>query len=246
MRQAANRQGGLRTVARASAILIAVLLAYLLIVAAWAWASYGDAVRTAPPAPTVELSSRQTAILLQVEDPTFYQHAGLSVAPGQGMATMTGAVARDLFLFGARLDGIRGGLQGFYRAVFTCCKRIDVGRDAMALVLNARMPKRDQLAWFTANVYMGANGGQPVRGLAQAARVYLGKPLALATEPEFIRLVAMIKAPDLYHPSNNPAALDARARRIEALVEGRCAPQGWLDTTYASCDVRAAPAPASD
>lgn len=214
----------------------AFLLVYLLTVASWAWASFQDAIRSVPPVQALSLSSRQATILLLVEDPDFYQHPGLSLAPGQGLATITGAVARDLFLAQARLDGVRGGMQGLYRAVFACCKQIDLGRDVMALVLDARMSKRAQLDYYMANVYMGTNGGSQVKGLAQAAQAYLGKPLAATTEPEFIRLVAMIKGPDFYHPMKNPAALAQRTRRIEALLDGRCAPTGWLDTTYPACE----------
>ena len=111
----------------------------------------------------------------------------------------------------------------------------------MAVVLDSRMPKPAQLDAYAANMYMGTNGGRPVRGLALAARVYAGKPLAALTEREFIGLVAMIKAPDLYHPAKNPAALAERSARIAALVAGRCAPDGWFDTTYAGCDRPAPP-----
>ena len=213
----------------------ALLLVYLAIVAAWAWLSFDDAIASAPVTETVQLSERQAAILLRVEDPRFYQHAGLSIGQGQGVATISSALARDLFLVHGRLDGTRGLLQDAYRGVFACCKRIDLGRDVMALVLDARLSKRAQLERYMATVYMGTHQGRQIKGLEQAARSYLGKPLAAATEPEFVRLVAMIKAPNHYHPSKNPAALAQRSGRIHALLLGACKPDGWFDTEFDGC-----------
>jgi membrane carboxypeptidase/penicillin-binding protein len=216
-------------------ILPAFLLTYLLIVAIWAWGAFDDAVRLAPPAEAVSLTQRQTAIVLQVEDPGFYEHSGLNVVSGQGLATISGAVARDLFLYQGEFDGIQGVFQKFYRKVFDCCRRVDLGRDVMALVLDARMPKHEQLALYFAGVYMGTNRGSQIRGLGKASRSYLGKPLTAATELEFIQLVAMIKAPNRYHPLKGPAVLAERTRRIQNLISGQCMPDGWSDTEFDKC-----------
>jgi len=213
----------------------ALVLAYLALAGAWAWNVFDDALALAPVGEAVQLSERQPPILLRVEDPTFFEHAGLSIAPGQGVATISSALARDVFLGEGRLSGASGALQGVYRAMFNCCKRIDLGRDVMTLVLNARMSKHDQLARYVATVYMGTHAGRQVQGLAQASRSYLSKPLEAVSEDEFIRLVAMIKAPNQYHPVRGPDALAQRAQRIQALLAGRCAPSGWFDTEFKEC-----------
>ncbi|MES2759854.1 MAG: transglycosylase domain-containing protein [Pseudomonadota bacterium] len=192
--------------------LLVVIAAYLCVVAAWSSASFDSAIAGAIAAPP--LSQRQTDILLMVEDPAFFRHAGLSVGKGQGFATISSAVARDVYLDGEQFDGANGVLQGLYRTVFNCCKKIDLGRDVMALVLNAKLSKEAQLALFTSHVYMGTHGGEQVRGLGAAADRYLGKPLSATTEKEFIGLVAMIKAPNRYHPLKAPAAHALRAARI--------------------------------
>jgi membrane carboxypeptidase/penicillin-binding protein len=220
---------------KAWVILPALLVAYLAVAAVWASMAFDQAMRAVPPAETVRLSDRQVAILLRVEDPAFHDHAGLSIGPGQGVATITSAVARDVFLGDGRLDGMRGMFQAFYRGVFRCCKRIDLGRDVMALVLNTRMSKSKQLARYTATVYMGTYEGRQVKGFAQAARSYLGKPVEATTEDEFVRLVAMIRAPNRYHPLRNPGALAQRVARIQALLSGRCEPNGWFDTDFEGC-----------
>ncbi|MCC2957865.1 transglycosylase domain-containing protein [Massilia sp. IC2-477] len=220
---------------RALLLVAALVLAYLALAGAWAWMVFDAARAAAPVTADAPLSTRQSTILLRVEDPTFFEHAGLSIAPGQGVATISSALARDLFLGDSRLDGAGGLLQRFYRGVFDCCKRIDLGRDVMSLVLDARMSKQEQLARYVATVYMGTHEGRQVKGLEGAARSYLGKPLAATSEEEFVRLVAMIKAPNGYHPVRSPDALAQRSARIQSLLAGRCAPKGWFDTEFIDC-----------
>lgn len=217
------------------ALLVALVL-YLAIAAGWAAAAFdGLLARWPQEAAPAALSPRQSAILLSIEDPTFYSHPGLSLAEGQGMATISSALAREFFLEGPQLDGTKGLLQRFYRRVFDCCKRIDFGRDITALVLNARLSKERQLAMYVQSVYMGRHEGRQVRGLAQAAQAYVGKPLAQLDDAETAGLVAMIKAPNAYHPVREPAAFALRLARVQAVLDGRCRPAGWFDTDYAHC-----------
>lgn len=210
--------------------------AYLLVAASWAWLNADALLARVPLESRAVLSERQTAILLRVEDPDFFTHHGLSVAPGQGLATISSALARDLFLVGERLNGVAGAMQSLYRGVFDCCKRIDLGRDVMALVVNAKLSKERQLALFAGSVYMGRHDGEQVQGLPDAALRYAGTPLAQLSDQEFIGLVAMIKAPNQYHPSRAPAEHARRASRIAALVAGTCQLDGWLDTSFDGCE----------
>lgn len=226
----------MRTARRAAFALAALLSAYLAVVAIWAFASVGKlvtddtiAARDAP------LSAQQVAILLKIEDPDFFTHRGLSLADGQGFATLTSALAPPVFLSGPRLGGIEGVLQAFYRRVFDCCKKIDLGRDVMALVLDAHLSKQRQLATYVATVYMGTNQAVQVKGLEQASLSYLGKPLAHISDQEFAGLVAMIKAPNYFHPRRNRAAYAARLAKVQAVIAGRCTPGGWFDTDYRHC-----------
>lgn len=224
-----------RVACRIVLTLLLLAAAYLGLVAVWASASFSAVMASAPQPPLMPLSTRQTAILLRVEDPTFFHHAGVSLTEGQGRATITSAVAGDLYFSGRPLAGLSGLLQRFYSGVFTCCKKFDLGLDVIALVLDTKLSKRDQLALYVSDVYMGTHDGAPVVGLPAAANAYLGKPLEDLAEPEFIGLVAMIKAPNLYHPEREPAQHAQRAARIQALLDGKCRPEGWFDTTYESC-----------
>jgi membrane peptidoglycan carboxypeptidase len=165
---------------RITLLCLCLLLAYLGTAAAWAGAVFDRLAATPPPAQGMLLSPRQNAILLAVEDPDFATHHGISFADGQGIATITAAVA------------------------------------------------------------MGTHAGVQVRGLALAALLYEGKPLAALDDHAFIRLAAMIKAPKRYHPQHHPAALAERAARIDALLAGACKPADWSDTTFDHCRQKAA------
>lgn len=213
----------------------AALVAYLAVVGGWAWASFDDAMAGVHIEAAAQLSPRQIAILTQVEDPAFFSHRGVSLAAGQGVATISSALARDVYLSGADFTGVKGMLQTLYRGIFTCCKKVDLGRDVMAVVLNARMPKERQLALYAARVYMGTQNNMQVRGLNQAALMYLGKPLSATGDEEFIALVAMIKAPNQFHPARQRRAWAERVASVRALVSGLCHPAGWFDTALADC-----------
>lgn len=217
--------------------LAALLLVYLAVVAWWAAASV-DALlaQRAADATAPRLSQGQLAVLLRIEDPRFFSHRGLSLADGQGVATISSAVARDLFLYGASQGGPKGVLQRVYRAVFDCCRKVDLGRDVMALVLDASASKQRQLDLYVGGVYMGRHEGRQLRGLEAAAQAYLGKPLAAVDADGMAQLVAMIKAPNELHPVRNRDAYQLRLARVRAVLAGRCEPDGWLDTSYSHCE----------
>ena len=67
-------------------------------------------------------------------------------------------------------------------------------------------------------------------GLAAAART-----LGASCELTFLSLVAMGIAPRDYDPIRRPQANAERVRRIEAMLAGRCAPQGLRDVTLEAC-----------
>jgi len=225
----------MKRLGKALLAIAALVVVYLAIVAGWAAASVDTLLARHPATQEAALSPRQLAILLKIEDPTFLTHHGLSLADGQGVATISSAVARELFLYDAPLTGVSGALQRFYRAAFECCKKVDLGRDTMALVLDAHASKERQLALYAATVYMGRHEGRQVRGLEGAAQAYLGKPLAELNDDEMAGLVTMIKGPNEYHPSRNRNAYQLRLARVRAVLAGRCRPDGWLDTSYTHC-----------
>ncbi len=214
------------------------LLAAVYLFTVFLWArSAADELLTALPARSqvIPLHPRHLDALIRIEDPTFYRHHGLNLSKGQGLTTLTSVVAREVFLEGHDLDGVQGGLQTFYRGVFECCKRVDLGRDVMALVLDSRATKQQQLNLYLSGTYFGSLEGKAVVGFEAAARAYVGKELSQLTDREFYGLMAMPMAPNRYHPVRHPERHAERARRIEAVATGKCEPDGWLDLTYEAC-----------
>jgi len=214
----------------------AIVLLYLATAGVWASLSVGDLLPDeARSNEQPLLTKHQTDILLRIEDPTFFHHAGLDVSLGQGLTTITSSLARNIFLSGKELTGARGSFQSFYKAVFACCKKIDLGRDVMALVLNRHLSKDQQLQLFVSTVYMGRHDRKAVTGLEAAASVYFDKNLSGLSTEEFVTLVAMIKSPNVYHPVNGAKQLELRVSRIASILAGTCKPSGWFDTEYAHC-----------
>jgi len=186
-------------------------------------------------APASPLTSDQETMLLTIEDPRFYQHRGVDISQGQGLTTITSSIARDIFLFEKTLTGTKGVFQQFYRGIFTCCKRIDMARDMMAVVLNTQLSKTDQLNLYVATTYFGSLQGHQIIGFENAAISYYHKKLTMLTEEEFIGLVAMIKAPLHYNPLTQTDAHLDRVERIKKLIHHHCEADGWFDTTYDNC-----------
>ncbi|MBW8368692.1 MAG: transglycosylase domain-containing protein [Arenimonas sp.] len=213
-----------------------LLPVYLLIAFLWA-NSVADELLMATPSrgQATQIHPRHVRALVMVEDPAFYEHAGLDISKGQGVTSITSVLARDLFLGKHQVDGTKGAMQSFYRGVFNCCRKIDFGRDVMALVLDARVTKQQQLDMYVGSTYFGSLDGKAVVGFEAAANGYYGKDLSRLTDREFYGLMAMPIAPNRYHPLRNPELHAERAKRIEALVNGKCEASGWLDLTYEEC-----------
>lgn len=217
--------------------IISVIGVYLLIVGVWASLSVNELL---PKASTnnerILLTEQQIETLLKIEDPTFYNHVGVDLSPGQGLTTITSSLARDIFLSGKKLEGVKGVFQSFYSAVFTCCKKFDFGRDVMALVLNKHLSKEKQFQLYISTVYMGQNNGKSVIGLSAAASAYFNKNLSDLSKEEFITLVAMLDAPNYYHPVKGAEQLKSRVSKIKSVLSGACKPKNWFDTQYDHCN----------
>jgi len=217
--------------------LVLFLISYLSIAALWANSVAEELLQTTPSANyQIEIQPQHLAALIKIEDPDFYDHHGLSISKGEGLTTITSVVARDLFLHTQDIDGFRGAFQAFYRAAFKCCKRIDLGRDMMAVVLRFHATRQQQLNLFINNAYWGTMNGKAVIGMDAAARAYYEKNVFDLTDDEFYGLIAMLMAPNTYHTIVNPELHAERVQRIRAVVAGQCMPSGWLDLTYDHCD----------
>lgn len=216
--------------------LAAFVILYLGIVALWANSVVVELLQETPSANhQIKIHPRHLAALIRIEDPAFYEHHGLNISKGQGVTTISTVVARDLFLRHHDLGGIKGAFQSFYRMVFDCCKRIDIGRDIMGVVLDSHATKQQQLNLYINNTFWGTLDRKVVVGMEAAAQAYYGKDVSELSDDEFYGIIAMPIAPNRYHPIANPDLHAERVRRIRAVVTGQCAASGWLDLTYDHC-----------
>lgn len=225
-----------RIIIRLLFLILAAIAVYCAVVGIWARFSVAELVAIYPRNQNiVELPRDYVKMMLKIEDPNFYRHSGFDISVGQGKTTLTSAIAKEIFLFGGKLEGWRGKIQSFYRLALNPHKKIDLSRNLMAIILNQYLSKNEQLNFFVANVSLGSHNGVQIRGLAQASTIYFTKPLSDISKQEMIALIAMMKAPSHYHPFKNPAALKRRIGRITRLLAGDCFPTGWFDTTYGNC-----------
>ncbi len=165
-----------------------------------------------------QLSAEHLHILLTVEDPNFFSHNGVDLStPGAGLTTITQALAKDLYF-----EEFRPGLAKLKQSL-------------LALALDQRVDKWQQLDLFINTAYFGNHEGKPVHGFAAAARTYFNKEFAELTREEYIALVAMLIAPNDLSLAAHPDANVKRVRRIERLLRAECQPTGLRDVYYENC-----------
>ena len=163
-----------------------------------------------------DLSPRQIEILVAVQDPGFYRHAGIDLStPGAGLTTITQAIVKQLY-FSHFKSGIAKIKQSLI-AVF---------------VVDNLIAKEDQLTLFINAMFFGNVDGRPVVGLAAAAEAYYEKAVTELDEGQYISLVAMLVMPGTFHLRDHPQWNRDRCDRIKALIDGRYRPKGLMDQFY--------------
>ena len=90
------------------------------------------------------------------------------------------------------------------------------------------MSKDEQLLLFI-NL---ADRGHGARGFAAGAELHFRKPFDALDDDEYIGLVALLAAPAVFDPFNQPDRHADRVARIRRLVEGPYQPLGLLDVYY--------------
>jgi membrane carboxypeptidase/penicillin-binding protein len=232
-------RGKARLILRIGLVLTAIVVLYLGVAAAWAYSVTPEVVMRASSPRLIDLRSlpKPTVdILLRVEDPTFREHHGVDpFARGQGFATLTSSLVKRVYLNGVRLSGFTGVLQRMYRFADRVAGPVDFAPDVMALVVDRRLGKTRQIELFLQHVYMGRHGKRQLYGLPDASRAYYHKEPRQLSYRELVTLVAMIVAPNQFHPVRNPTELAERTRRIERLLRGGCQPRGMRDVYYPDC-----------
>ncbi|NKB84716.1 transglycosylase domain-containing protein [Brucella grignonensis] len=164
------------------------------------------------------LGAEYLAILLQVEDPNFANHAGVDFSTaGAGATTITQSASKRL-AFNKFHPGIGKIRQTGY-----------------AIGLESRLSKEQILTLWLDTLEMGEGPDGWMTGFHKASSRIYGRPPAELSNTEFIRLVAVLIAPGSYKLRENDTALNERTDRIERLVAGSCAPEGLSDVWLNGC-----------
>lgn len=159
--------------------------------------------------------------LIAVDDPMFYHHHGIdSRTRGAGYTTITQGLVKILYF-----DDFQPGLFRWRK----------VKQTIIAIAFNARVSKEEQLRLFVNCVHLGNRDGHDVRGFSSASEEYLGKPFAQISDEEYLKLLAMVVAPDKYNVATHPDRNHDRVGRIKRLLAGACVPRDVSDVEYADC-----------
>ncbi|MEA1938163.1 MAG: biosynthetic peptidoglycan transglycosylase, partial [Pseudomonadota bacterium] len=149
--------------------------------------------------------------VVAIEDRRFFRHPGIdpiglarAVKANiqakrivQGGSTITQQLAKNLFLTGDRT--IRRKVQ----------------ETLLALWLERKYTKKEILAGYLNNVYLGAG----TYGMDAAARTYFGKSARAVNLGEAAMLAGLLKAPSRYNPSADPSRARARAKLVLKVMD---------------------------
>ncbi|MCP3867874.1 MAG: penicillin-binding protein 1B [Gammaproteobacteria bacterium] len=166
------------------------------------------------PIPRSELPEPLLAILMTIEDRTFYAHYGVdlkailratwaNIRAGsivQGGSTLTQQLAKNLYLTRER---------SFWRKATEAL---------MALIIERRYTKDEILTAYVNEIYLGQDGNRAIHGFGLASHFYFNRPLQELDLPKLALLVGMIRGPSLYNPRRNPQrALERRNKVLDIL-----------------------------
>lgn len=178
-----------------------------------------DAILARADPDELALPPKRVAILLKVEDPTFWTNKGIDLStPGAGMTTLSQGLGKHIFFDDFQPGFRKGELMALTR--FALYPMVDKNRTLNAVIANA---------------YFGTHRGRPVTGFAVGARAWFGKPLQQLSDREFLELEAMLVAPDQLKPRRGDAERAERVRRIERLLARQCTPTGLRDVMLEGC-----------
>ncbi|MES2986988.1 MAG: transglycosylase domain-containing protein [Pseudomonadota bacterium] len=174
------------------------------------------------PLKLADLPENRRAALIAVEDPGFYQHRGVDFwTPGAGMTTIAQALVRRLYF-----DEFAPGFASIEQSLIA------------RFAFDPATPKDQQLEIYLNHASFGTIDRRPIIGFPAAARTYYGRDVAALSDREYLSLVAMLITPGTLEPQEHAAANEQRARRIEALLAGRCQPANLFDVQYDGCRER--------
>ncbi len=162
------------------------------------------------PVPLADVPDHLVNAVLAAEDRRFRSHGGLDVR-------RTLAAAWENLRAGRKKEGGSTITQQLARTLLLDRDRTYVRklREAgLALALERRWEKDRILATYLNHVYLGHVEGVPVYGVGAAAVAYFGKDVTELGLHESALLAALIRAPNVHGPQQDPVAARARRDRV--------------------------------
>ncbi len=167
--------------------------------------------------PLAEMPDDVVRAVLAAEDHRFFAHPGIDAVRIAG-AAVTNLTGNRSYLVGASTltqQLIKNTLLSPERTLWRKLRE-----QALALLLERRLPKPRILELYLNEVYLGHRGSFAIHGVAQGARALFGKDLGNLTLGEAATMAGLIRAPQTHAPHRHPER--ARARRngvLQAMVD---------------------------
>jgi monofunctional glycosyltransferase len=149
------------------------------------------------------LDERRQEILIKIQDPTFFEHAGIEWPSPLTTTTITQSLVKSLFF--------HKFTKGFEKIEQTLIARF---------VVNPNISKETQLVAFMSTAYFGEKDGKQLFGFDQGAHSWFNKSLSELNDDEYLSLLAMLPGPNMLKP--NTVASKERVRRIKLVINGEC------------------------
>lgn len=151
-----------------------------------------------------------------VEDRAFFDHSGIN---WRGVMR---ALFRD-YQTGELKEGGSSITQQLVKDFFLTPERSWTRKlsDAyMSVILEQRLTKREIMAMYCNQIYLGQRGGFSINGFGEAARAYFGKDVSHLDLHESALLAGIIRSPNYYSPySHEDRARDRRNKVLDIMVE---------------------------
>ena len=221
---------GIRPMRRIFKLASLLVVSLIVVAAAYGGKGYWDALSDAPHLRQRaddliaqglggdSLGADHLAMLLNVEDPNFFDHVGVDFStPVAGATTITQSASKRL-----AFKNFRPGVG-------------KIRQTGYAMGLERRLSKDQILALWLDTLEMGEGPEGWVTGFHKASSAIYGRPPAALSGAEFARLVAVLISPASFTLRGDDVALTERVRRIERLVAGACVPEGHGDVWLEGC-----------
>jgi membrane peptidoglycan carboxypeptidase len=165
------------------------------------------------------LSKEQLSAIIKIQDPNFYQHHGVDIfSQGHGLTTISQSLVKAYY-FKDFTPGIVNKIKQTLIAYFA---------------FDPLTPKDTILKLFINQVYLGENSGFPIHGLLSGAKYYFQKDFNQLNWDEFLQILAMFDAPNIYNIKNNPSVNWERVLQFKKMLSMMTAENNLLTNVSAN------------